>query len=86
MRVPRLWPTTDWPTVWMNLQDIPVPEPSNVIRYMVIHEIVPTHDRLHMIRMVPTELCRHCHRADTLQHGLTECGEEQYYGCGQSDV
>ena len=25
--------------------------------------------------MVPTDLCRHCNRKDTLQHRLTECGE-----------
>ena len=25
--------------------------------------------------MVPTDLCRHWNRTDTLQHRLTECGE-----------
>jgi len=40
-----------------------------------IHDMVPTHERLHKIRMVLTDLCRHCNTTDTLRHRLTECGE-----------
>jgi len=43
--------------------------------YIVIHDIVPTNERLHAIRLVESDRCRHCGRRDTLVHGLTECNE-----------
>ena len=75
MRVLRLWPNTDWTTIWKNLHEAPVPETSKVTWHGVIHDIVPTHDRLHKIQMVPIDLCGLCNKTDTLLHRLTECGE-----------
>ena len=75
MRVMRLWPNNDWATVWRNLQDTPVAEETKVIWYRVIHEIVPRHELLHRIRMIPTDTGRHCNKTETLRHRLTECVE-----------
>ena len=75
MRVMRLWPNTDWATVWRKLQDTPVAEETKVIWYRIIHEIVPRHERLHRIRMIPTDTGRHCNKTDNLLHRLTECVE-----------
>ena len=73
MRVLRLWPNTDRTTIWKNLHKASVPERSKVKRQGAIHGItMPTHDRLHKIQMVPTDLCN---KTDTLLHRLTECGE-----------
>jgi len=46
--------------------------------YKIIHIIVPTKERLHKIRIAPTENCRHCDRNDTLPHRLAECGDDRY--------
>jgi hypothetical protein len=75
MRVQRLWPAADWVRVWHNLHEAPVSEDIKVIWYRAIHDIYPTHERLHRINMTTSPLCRHCKMADDLQHRITECGE-----------
>jgi len=72
MRVTRPWPNADWETVWRNLQEAPASEATKATWYRVIHDIVPTLERLHKIRMVLTDLCRHCNLTDALRR-LTEC-------------
>jgi hypothetical protein len=75
MRIARLWPATDWESVWKNLQTTPVPETTKSTWYRIIHDIMPTNERLHKIRLSASDLCRHCDRLDTLEHRLTECGD-----------
>jgi len=43
--------------------------------YTVVHDIVPTNGRLHVIRLVESDRCRHRGRRDTFVHRLTECNE-----------
>jgi len=43
--------------------------------YIVVHDIVPTNERLQAIRLVESDLRGHCGRRDTLVHLLTECNE-----------
>jgi len=43
--------------------------------YKVVHDILPTNERLYTIRMVPTDMCQKCARTETLLHRLTECGD-----------
>jgi len=77
MRITSLWPQTAWPTVWKNLGETPVPGATKAAWYKVIHDILPTNERLFRIRMVPTDACRKCYRTDTFSHRLIECGEEE---------
>jgi hypothetical protein len=42
MRIDRLWPNTDWPMVWKNVQAIPALKALKVQLYKVIHELLPT--------------------------------------------
>jgi len=66
MRVERLWPDTDWDVVWKNLWTTIGPESVKASWYRIIHNIVPTPERLHKIRITPTEQCRLCAEKDTL--------------------
>jgi len=75
MRITRLWPDTDWATVWRSIQAAPVPGTTKAMWYRVIHGIIITIERLHTIRMATTDRCRNCDKIDTLQHRLTECGD-----------
>jgi len=75
LRIARLWPNTDLETVWQNVHETPVSGTVKVTWYQAIHDIVSKHERRHKIRLVPSDLCGHCNRTDTLQHRLTECGE-----------
>ena len=44
-------------------------------RCMVIHDLLPANTRLHRLRLVDTDNCRHCGRQDTTLHRLTtDCG------------
>jgi hypothetical protein len=35
----------------------------------------PTHERLHRIKLAPTDRCTQCGQQDTIQHRLIECAE-----------
>ena len=42
---------------------------------MVIHDLIPTNDRLATIQRSTTNKCQHCGLVDTLIHRLNECSE-----------
>jgi len=75
MRVARIWPSTDWKAVWRNIVATPSSESDIANWYKVIHDVLPTNERLLRIRMTPTDTYNECGRKDTLSHRLTECGE-----------
>jgi hypothetical protein len=75
MRVEKLWPGTNWNRVWKNLWAAPVPDDIKNSWYHVIHDILPTNERLHNIRIAQTDLCSICNHKDTLQYRMIECGE-----------
>jgi len=78
MCIERLWPVTDWATIWRNLRAAPVSETIKITWYRVVHDIVPTNERLHKIRIACAERCRHCDRKDTLRHRFTEWGDGRH--------
>ena len=43
--------------------------------FIVIHDIIPTNERLAKIHLTDTTLCKYCGQPDTLQHRITECNE-----------
>jgi hypothetical protein len=75
MRTERLWPNTDWPTVWKHIQATPAPDTLKAQWYNAIHALIPTNERLHKIHLSPTDQCRLCNQMYTLSHRLTDCGE-----------
>jgi len=75
MRVERIWPDTAWIRVWHNLHEAPVAADIKMTWYRAIHDVYPTHVRLHRIHMITSPLCRQCNTDDDLQHRLLECGE-----------
>ena len=50
MRIMRLWPTTDWATIWKTVHEAPVSETVKVTWYRVIHDIIPTRTKLPYIK------------------------------------
>jgi hypothetical protein len=65
MCITRLWPNTDWAIVWKNLHTAPIPGTTKAIWYQVLHDILPTNERLHNIRLGMTDRCRRCDRKDS---------------------
>jgi len=43
--------------------------------YIVVHDIVPANERLHVIRLVESDRCRHCGKRETVGHRLMEYNE-----------
>jgi len=76
MRITRLWPQSDWQKIWENITPAPITEADRAVWYRVIHDILQTNERLHGIKMSPTDSCKECGK-DTI-HRLTECGEEHF--------
>ena len=72
MRITRLIPETNWRQVWKNLHTACVPEETKSNWYVVLHDIIPTNERLHAIRLAESDRCTRCERRDTLTHRFTE--------------
>jgi hypothetical protein len=78
MRIEIKWPDTDWDRVWRNLWMAPITGNKRATWYKIIHDIIPTNERLHKIRIAPNDKCRLCGEIDTLLHRLTICGGLQW--------
>jgi len=77
MRATKHWTHINWTIIWKNVWDAPVSERATSTWYEVIHDIKPTRQRLHAIKLAPSDTCTHCTEPDTIQHRLTKCGEAQ---------
>ena len=66
MQITLLGDNTDWSTVWSNIRETPVDEDIKKDWYRAIHDIDPTQDRLSIINMAATNLCRQCNATDNL--------------------
>jgi len=75
IRIVTLHPTLNWPRVWRNIR-INVAWITDTVRsawYMVIHDTIPTNERLYRIALTDTNRCSYCDQTDTLTHRITEC-------------
>jgi hypothetical protein len=75
MLIPGSHPAIPWAQVWTNLHKAWVTVQLKSTWYKVIHEIVPTNDRLAAFRLADTDLCTDCGKTDSISHRLMECGE-----------
>jgi hypothetical protein len=78
MRIEKLWPDTNWQVVCTNLWAAPASEFKKESWYRVIHEIGPTRERFHNIRIAPTAACSICNIPDTLRRRIMECGNGRF--------
>jgi len=77
MRITRLWSHSDWPTIRKNITSAPITDTDRTVWDRAIHDILPTNERLHKIRMSPTDCCKECDEKNIVIHCLTECAEGQ---------
>ena len=75
IRVVRKNPDVNWKRVWTNLHTAWISDVQRSTRYMVIHDLIPTNDRLAAIKLTETNRCSTCDAIDTTQHRLTQCRE-----------
>jgi hypothetical protein len=70
LRIKKTWPNHDWDVSWENLHKAPISDSEKGKWYRIIHDLIPTNERLTKIRLSPTEKCNQCNRKDTIQHRL----------------
>ena len=75
MRITRKNPTVIWKRVWRNLHNNGLTAPIKSVWYAAINDILPTHDRLTEIHLVPTNMCPRCNNPDSVLHRITDCSE-----------
>jgi hypothetical protein len=75
IRVVHKQPDINWNQVWQNLHESRTPKEVLSAWYAVIHDLLPTRERLAAINLAVTANCRQCNAKDSLSHRLTECGE-----------
>jgi len=56
MRAEKQCPEAEWKTIWKNLALTPTTGEDKANWYKVIHDIIPTNERLHRIRIAPKDL------------------------------
>jgi len=75
MRIVHKQPDVKWNRVWQNLHESRAPEEVRSAWYAVIHDILPTRERLAAINLTDIANCRQCNANDSLSHRRMECGE-----------
>jgi hypothetical protein len=68
-------PDVDWTHVWYNLHRSHLSAMVKSEWYAVIHDIIPTRQRLAGIHIVEDAYCAGCGAVDSLLHRLYECGQ-----------
>jgi hypothetical protein len=71
--IERKFPATHWKTVWRNLHTAGLADSHLSVWYNIIHDIIPTHERLAAIKIAPNIQCVICGATDTLLHRLVQC-------------
>jgi hypothetical protein len=61
--------------IWRNLQTTWITEVLSSEWYAVIHDLLPTNDRIHRIALTETDQCQTCGQKDTTDHRIFEYGE-----------
>jgi hypothetical protein len=67
-------PAIEWPRVWKNLHTAWLLPVIRSEWYAVIHELLPTNDRLRRIAKLDTDRCGACGLPDSTAHRVMECG------------
>jgi hypothetical protein len=68
-------PSIPWERVWSNLHHASISERLKSTWYTVIHEIVPTNERMAAINLADRDRFTLCAKLVSLPHRITECGE-----------
>jgi hypothetical protein len=72
MRIVMRYSTVEWDQVWINLHTTWASDNIKVMWFLVIHDLLPTNERLHRINLTETSKCKVCGE-DTRLHRLIEC-------------
>jgi len=75
VRIIQKHPDIPWIRVWRNLQTPGLSDTIKSVWYAAIHDIIPTHQRLAAINLVPNMTCLTCGETDTLAHRISKCNE-----------
>jgi hypothetical protein len=69
-----MYSNCDWSRIWRNLHTACIRDTVRSTWYMVLHDILPTKERLNRIPISDSDHCNYCGQTDTLSHRIMECG------------
>jgi hypothetical protein len=75
MRIVMRYSTVEWDRVWINLHKTRASDNIKAMWFLVIHDFLPTNERVHRINLTETSRCKVCGEKDTRLHRLIECQE-----------
>jgi hypothetical protein len=73
LRIMKMYPNNNWSRIWLNMHTALIPDTVLSTWYMVIHDILPTKERLKTIAITDSDHCNHCGQTDTMYHRVMEC-------------
>jgi hypothetical protein len=73
IRIVRKNPEIHWQSVWKTLDTAGFSDTIKTKWHAAIQDIIPTHERLGEVKLVPNMTCSRCGAKDTLQHRITRC-------------
>lgn len=59
--------------IWKNIDIKGIPIHVKSVWYSIIHDILPSRERLHRIFMIETDKCPYCNNTETILHRVFEC-------------
>jgi hypothetical protein len=77
MRITDKHPAIQWANVWTNIHHPAMSDSIKSAWYVVMHEILPTNERLAAKRIRDTDSCIWCDRLDTLTHRIRARQEDE---------
>jgi hypothetical protein len=73
LRIMKMYANNNWSRIWLNLHTAWIPDTVRSTWYIVIHDILPTKERLNRIGIADSDHCNHCGHTDTMYHRIMEC-------------
>jgi hypothetical protein len=74
-RVQAKRPQLKWERVWANINNKVLPRRVQITWYTILHDIIPTSQRLHAIHLQDSDTCDVCQQTDTLIRRYTTCSK-----------
>ena len=79
-RIEKHFPNNRWQNIWKNLNKKFLDTSVYSVWYNVIHDIIPTNERLHNIKRQTSNKCHICGEIDTTEHRIVTCNGYREFG------
>lgn len=79
-------PIYNWRRIWANLHNKKLPTQHKSLWFQIIHDIYPTAEHLHRLKIKTTAMCEHCGKTDTVTHRFDQCINSQLWMSTRANI